>query len=313
MGSGSTISDLNSANAETFAANQSFMAIGSTTATTTFGTAFQEGNRMLRTWKVQKTGTIGTIKIGVLSTDVPGVTYLNLLVSNDATIDVADTRYQMTTETIGGRNYFTTTVTLTDGQFLSFMSSNLALPVELTHFSIRCEEQQAAAIHWSTAKEFGASHFVVEQSVNGLDWNTLNSVPATGTSTRGQQYRISDEAVTGALKYYRLVQYDSDGQYQVYPMAKSTCHSTLLSPVLSSYPNPSSENLVLTYRAVSAAQRGTLRFIDHEGNTLFEEVVTLQTGDNRFDLSGYKLIAGVYIVEILEGFAYRTTIKHVVR
>lgn len=76
---------------------------------------------MARIWRVQEIGTVGTVKVALKVSDLPGsVTNPTLLVSSDAVFDGTDTRQTMVLETIGGVQYYTTTVDLTSGQFFSF-------------------------------------------------------------------------------------------------------------------------------------------------------------------------------------------------
>ncbi|WP_409515154.1 beta strand repeat-containing protein, partial [Chryseobacterium sp.] len=118
------IFDTNANNTNTFGTDKSFLVWGSDTGSTNFATAFAFGglnNRMARIWKVQETGTVGTVKVALEVNDVPGsVTNPTLLLSTDAVFDGTDTRQAMVLETIGGVQYYTTTVDLTSGQFFSF-------------------------------------------------------------------------------------------------------------------------------------------------------------------------------------------------
>jgi hypothetical protein len=118
------IFDTNANNTNSFSTDKSFLVWGSDTGSTNFATAFAFGglnNRMARIWKVQETGTVGTVKVALAVSDVPGsVTNPTLLLSTDAVFDGTDTRQTMVLETIGGIQYYTTTVDFTSGQFFSF-------------------------------------------------------------------------------------------------------------------------------------------------------------------------------------------------
>lgn len=119
-----TIAATNQSNSNSLNTDMSSMVWGSDTGSTNFTTAFAFGglnNRMARIWRVQETGTVGTVKVALKVSDVPGsVTNPTLLVSSDAVFDGTDTRQTMVLETIGGVQYYTTTLDLTSGQFFSF-------------------------------------------------------------------------------------------------------------------------------------------------------------------------------------------------
>ncbi len=114
----------NQANTNTFAADLSALVWGSDTGSTSFATPFAFGglnNRMARIWRVQETGTVGTVKVALRVSDLPlNVTIPALVVSSDATFDGTDSRTAMTLETLGGVQYYTATVDFTTGQFFTF-------------------------------------------------------------------------------------------------------------------------------------------------------------------------------------------------
>ncbi|NML58967.1 LamG domain-containing protein [Chryseobacterium cheonjiense] len=118
------ITGTNANNTNNFSADLSALVWGSDTGSTSFATSFVFGglnNRMTRIWRVQETGTVGTVKVALPVSQVQGnATQLNLVVSADATIDGSDTRTAMTLETLGGVQYYTATVDFTTGQFFTF-------------------------------------------------------------------------------------------------------------------------------------------------------------------------------------------------
>ncbi|WP_162088693.1 beta strand repeat-containing protein [Chryseobacterium aquaeductus] len=119
------IFDTNANNTNTFSGDLSALVWGSDTGSTNFATPFAFGSlnsRMTRFWKVQETGTVGTVKVALLKSQMPlNLTHHTLLVSSNDTFDGADTRTAMTLETIGGVEYYTATVLdFNSGDFFSF-------------------------------------------------------------------------------------------------------------------------------------------------------------------------------------------------
>ncbi|SMP29638.1 beta strand repeat-containing protein, partial [Chryseobacterium profundimaris] len=114
----------NAANTNNFTPNLSSLLWGSDAGSTSFTTSFPFGNlnnRMARIWRVQETGTVGTVKVALAASDLSGsITIPTLLVSSDAVFDGSDTRTAMTLETLGGIQYYTATVDFTSGQFFTF-------------------------------------------------------------------------------------------------------------------------------------------------------------------------------------------------
>ncbi|NML59384.1 beta strand repeat-containing protein [Chryseobacterium cheonjiense] len=120
------ITDTNANNTNTFSTDLSALVLGSDTGSTSFATSFVFGglnNRMARIWRVQETGTVGTVKVALPANQITAnLSSLSLVVSVDATFDGSDTRTAMTLETLGGIQYYTATVDFTSGQFFTFAS-----------------------------------------------------------------------------------------------------------------------------------------------------------------------------------------------
>ncbi|MGE4512555.1 MAG: hypothetical protein AB7E26_01905, partial [Chryseobacterium sp.] len=123
------IADTNANNTSSFTADKSFLVWGSDTGSTSFATPFAYGSsnfRMTRIWKIQKTGTIGTVKVAIPVSQLPvSVTMPSLLISDDATFDGSDARKAMTQVSLGGVQYYVAEVDtnldgFTSGHFFSF-------------------------------------------------------------------------------------------------------------------------------------------------------------------------------------------------
>ncbi len=117
------IAATNAGNSNSFNEDGTFMVWGSDTGSTSFSTAFSYGGlnyRMARTWKVQKTKTIATMKIAVPVSLWPGaVTKPALLVGSTTAFD-GTSIMPMTKENIGGTDYYTVTVDPASVQYFSF-------------------------------------------------------------------------------------------------------------------------------------------------------------------------------------------------
>ncbi|WP_374755141.1 hypothetical protein [Arcicella aurantiaca] len=114
----------NTANATNFTADKSFEVSGSDGTASVFGTPFVFGtmnNRITRVWKIQETGTVGTVKVAIEKSNIPGnATQVNLLRSTDATFDGSDTKVAMTLETIGSEEYYTATIDFNNNDYYTF-------------------------------------------------------------------------------------------------------------------------------------------------------------------------------------------------
>ena len=69
---------------------------------------------------------------------------------------------------------------------------------------------------WSTASEYNASHYLLQQSSDGFNYMTFATLPAAGNSSQTLYYNAMHLNPEPVVNYYRLVQYDFDGVYEVF-------------------------------------------------------------------------------------------------
>ncbi len=100
------------------------------------------------------------------------------------------------------------------GSFCSFATAS-PLPIQLMSFSAN-EVGQGVEVIWSTASEENNSHFEVQRSFDGRDFETLAIVEGAGNSTQIQKYEYVDAINYKGLVYYRLKQIDYDGGNEVF-------------------------------------------------------------------------------------------------
>jgi len=89
------------------------------------------------------------------------------------------------------------------------------LPVELLYFDATAYPKYNM-LTWATASEKDASHFIIERSVDAENWIKVGEKAAAGNSSELQNYSYQDVITESAIHYYRLIQYDIDGAYEIY-------------------------------------------------------------------------------------------------
>jgi hypothetical protein len=94
------------------------------------------------------------------------------------------------------------------------ISNPISLPVELTQFEA-IPYPQWNVIKWTTASENNSSHFDLEMSLDGEEWRKITTRFAAGNSTQEIKYSYIDYNLN-SLVYYRLQQFDIDGQFKIY-------------------------------------------------------------------------------------------------
>ncbi|MFN7015117.1 MAG: hypothetical protein ACK4ON_12695, partial [Bacteroidia bacterium] len=80
------------------------------------------------------------------------------------------------------------------------------LPVELLSFTANVNSNQTVQLQWTTASETNNSHFIVEKSINALDYTFLGRVQGSGTSSMMHSYNLEDANPFEGISYYRFTQ-----------------------------------------------------------------------------------------------------------
>jgi len=100
-----------------------------------------------------------------------------------------------------------------------------SLPVELIYFE-GFGYQYYNTLKWSTASEHNSDYFSLERSVNGEQWDSVGTTKATGNSTQVINYLYVDNFRFNGFVYYKLNQFDFDGNFKVYgPISINNTHT----------------------------------------------------------------------------------------
>ncbi len=91
--------------------------------------------------------------------------------------------------------------------------AQLILPVELISF-IGENEKYGIKLKWETASELDNEGYEIQQSIDGIKWNSLDFVKGSGTSNELNNYEYVHKRPSLEINYYRLKQIDFDGNYE---------------------------------------------------------------------------------------------------
>ncbi len=127
-----TIAETNIANANNFTADKSYEIISDNGLGATFGTTItgpsgvRINNRFTRIWKVQETGTVGSVKIGFPADLGQGAT-VYLVRSTNATFDATDEFIPLSILTVGTASYLAANIDFNNGDFFT-VATYMAAP-----------------------------------------------------------------------------------------------------------------------------------------------------------------------------------------
>jgi hypothetical protein len=120
----------------------------------------------------------------------------------------------------------------------------MPLPVELVYFDAVVVSKDEVLLSWETAAEINNSHFTIEHSVDGVNWEILTTVAGAGNSNVPTSYVVVDEVPNFGVSYYRLKQTDFDGKY-TYSDIKAVEVEMPATNNVRVYPNPTRDALTI--------------------------------------------------------------------
>ena len=98
-----------------------------------------------------------------------------------------------------------------DAVVMSVPDECAPLPVNLVDFKGR-KEGNINQLTWKTASETNNDYFVLEHSVDGKKWETIQETDGAGNSTEENNYSFDHNRFPKKINYYRLTQVDYDGK-----------------------------------------------------------------------------------------------------
>lgn len=177
----------------------------------------------------------------------------------------------------------------------SIFEETNSLPVKLSRFSAECMSDYVQ-LRWETASELNASHFNIEKSIDGINWEIITTAEAQGTTSNTSEYNYRDYNPNSSIAYYRLVQFDYDGKYKVYnAQSVAPCNGNELSIEISNMP----ENNYQVKVTSPTKQSFKIDLTSMNGQRVREtKTLNVVEGDNIFLFQGDGLSTGLYIISV---------------
>ena len=174
-----------------------------------------------------------------------------------------------------------------------FGQAALLLPVSLISFKGQLNDG-VAKLSWTTSREINSSHFVIEKSIDGTNYNSVGQV---NSGMLGGQYSFVDKSALGKVNYYRLRIVDTDLNYA---FSKILIIRNDDVPVTFKFsPNPVSNALYISFK-LDKEETVKLNIYDQMGRLTKRYNLPGGKGINAFTISDLgNLSAGNYVIELL--------------
>lgn len=189
---------------------------------------------------------------------------------------------------IGGSNTFDTTPS-------AGVTVNTGLPVSLIDFTARCDVS-GVVLDWTTATETNNAFFRLERSGDLQGWEAIAQLPGAGNSNILLNYTHTDQQPLEGNNYYRIVQFDFDGGFEVFGPVSPDCSSGRMKTEI--YPNPFTESLVISFQDV-VLQSVMVVLTDMKGGILLRyELSEDEVAQNLLTLNVNHIPAGIYFLTV---------------
>ncbi|MET0464949.1 MAG: T9SS type A sorting domain-containing protein [Chitinophagaceae bacterium] len=172
------------------------------------------------------------------------------------------------------------------------VTKNIGLPVSWGEFN-GFDESDRVRLVWSTIQEINASHFVVEFSADGTNFQSVANVSASGNTNTEKKYSYvhTTPSLTN-VNFYRLRQVDIDGKFS-YSRTITVKLKAAGRPTVKATPNPVRNSLQI----IATQPNFKMILTDLNGKTL----KTLQVAQGSQYLDVNELPTGTYYLLFSDG------------
>lgn len=152
---------------------------------------------------------------------------------------------------------------------------------------------------WKTASESESDYFEVQCSSDGQHFEPLGKIDAAGNSISIKKYEFLDRNAANGLTYYRLMQYDMNGQGNKSNIINLVRDYTRFNFIRIA-PIPACDNLEITYNALSEGLV-QMEVYNIAGALIDRHTLQTRNGLNTVSLSVDKFSTGIYLVSLNDG------------
>lgn len=179
-------------------------------------------------------------------------------------------------------------------------TGSCVVPVRLLDFTAKQVGKQVA-LQWNTSVEQNSSHFIVERSFNGNDFEAIGSVAAAGNSNSTQFYHFADPLMNQTLInkniFYRLQMVDLDASKEQSKTAVVKMNAT--NNNIQVIKNPVSDKIECWYYT-SLKNTMYISLRDATGRLVYSQSKSPLAGNNFISIPAAGLGNGIYYIRITQ-------------
>jgi len=170
------------------------------------------------------------------------------------------------------------------------------LPVTLLYFKVYCVGKYVA-LKWETASEINCDYYLVERSTDGNYWESVAFLQGAGNSNEVSTYSWVDSYDgKGSTLYYRLTQYDYNGDYEILGVQSIVC-TNLPEDSWITINTDIFNNIIINFLATQG-EKYEIKLYDLHGKLIFYQTGTTNNTYEHLVISTYGIPSSIYLVDV---------------
>jgi hypothetical protein len=168
------------------------------------------------------------------------------------------------------------------------------LPISLSDFS-GIKKEKFNEIKWSITSENNTAYFILEKSLNGLEFEMFKILNAIGESNSIKHYSLIDDSPFKDGTYYRLKIIDKDGTSNVSGIIYIANEINVLTNIVVNYNLPEQVDFIFYS---SKELKGNFEIISLTGSSIYKKEINIGSGENIISVNNSNLASGIYFLHV---------------
>lgn len=165
-----------------------------------------------------------------------------------------------------------------------------ALPIKLLSLNATKNNDNSVKVNWVVGEQINVNHYEIEQSMNGINFNTVGKI----TAGNNLNYSFNYLNAESGLNYFRLKTIDNDGTISYSYIVKVLIPE--LTGNVSVYPNPTTSLVNISLGSNGLSKAATIKIIGVDGRILVQQKINAFS--SKVSINVNNLPAGKYFIRI---------------
>lgn len=181
------------------------------------------------------------------------------------------------------------------------------LPVNFLDFNSKSQADGTVSLSWATASENDNNYFLLERSSDGINFTELTKVYSkNGNSPSRLDYQFTDKNPLSGNNYYKLSQYDNNGQSK--ELGLRVERVLVITQSSSIYPNPLNSSVFNVVLNDQISGEVNVSVSNSAGKEIYRKLTQVSSGSLRVELS-FKPVNGLYLVKVGDSQAFKLLVE----